>query len=131
MVGINVSIFSSSGANDGVGFAVPIDRAYRVATALAAGEQYASGFLGVTIGATDDGSAGAVVTVVSPDTAAAEFGIQVGDQVISVNGFPVKDASDLGALISDRQAGEVVEVRLLRGGDEVTLDITLGERETN
>lgn len=131
VVGINVSIFSSSGANDGVGFAVPIDRAYRVATALAAGEEYASGFLGVTIGRTQDGSAGAIVTVVTPNTAAEEFGIQVGDQVISVNGFPVKDETDLGALISDRQAGEVVEVRLLRGGDEVTLDITLGERETD
>ncbi len=131
VVGINVSIFSSSGANDGVGFAVPIDRAFRVATALEAGEQYDPGFLGVSIDSTQDGSAGAVVTVVTPGTAAEEFGIQVGDQVVSVNGFPVKDAVDLGALISDRQAGEVVEVTLLRGGDELTLDITLGKRETN
>jgi S1-C subfamily serine protease len=129
VVGINVSIFSSSGANDGVGFAVPIDRAYRVAASLVNGEEYASGFLGVTISPTEDGSPGAVVSVINPGTAAAEYGIQVGDQLVAVNGIPVKDATDLGALISDRQAGEVVVLRLLRNGEELTVEVTLGQRE--
>ena len=129
VVGINVSIFSSSGANDGGGFAVPIDRADRLATSLVNGEDYASGFLGVSVSPTEDGSPGALITVINPGTAAEEYGLQIGDQVVAVNGIPVKDATELGALISDRQAGEVVVLRLLRSGDELTLEVILGQRE--
>lgn len=128
VIGINVSIYSSSGANDGVGFAVPIDRAYRVAEALVAGIEYVPGYLGVQIDRAVDGSAGAVITVVMPDTAAASAGLQVGDRVIGVNGVPIETFDDLGAQIGDRQAGDVVEIILVRDGTEIVIQVELGAR---
>ncbi len=129
VIGINVSIFSTSGANDGVGFAVPIDRAYRVAEALAGGDEFVPGFLGVVIRSSDDGAAGAVVSEVTPGTAAEQVGIRVGDRIVSVDGTPIADPSDLGAQIRDRQAGDVVSVEVVRDGESLSLDITLGARE--
>lgn len=128
VIGINVSIFSASGANDGVGFAVPIDRAYRVAQALLAGGDFTPGFLGVTIQPGDDGQAGAVVTGVFPDTAAAEAGIRDGDIVIEVEGVSIADPADLAAQIRSHQVGDTITMIVVRDAAELELSVTLGER---
>lgn len=131
VIGINVSIFSASGANDGVGFAVPIDRAYRVAEALVAGGQFLPGYLGVSITESQDGSAGAVITEIQPSTPAASSGLQLDDRVISVDGAPIGDGDDLAAQIGGRQAGDVVELTIVRDGEELTIDVELAERPSN
>ncbi len=129
VIGINVSIYSTSGANDGVGFAVPIDRAFRVSEALVAGGRFVTGFLGVTLGTTADLSAGAVVSSVEPGTAAAMAGIRVGDTVLSINGVPVAEPADLGAQVRAFQAGDTVELEIQRNGTIDTLAIELGARD--
>jgi serine protease Do len=131
VIGINVSIFSASGANDGVGFAVPIDRAYRVAEALVAGGQFLPGYLGVSITESQDGSAGAVITEIQPSTPAASSGLQLDDRVISVDGAPIGDGDDLAAQIGGRQAGDVVQLTIVRDGEELTIDVELAERPSN
>ncbi len=128
VIGINVSIYSSSGANDGVGFAVPIDRAFRVAEALVSGGEFVSGFLGVRLDVTADLSAGAVVAEVTPDTAAEAAGIQVGDTVLSINGVLVAEPADLAAQVRAFQAGDEIELVIDRDGAVRTLDIELGAR---
>lgn len=130
IVGINVSIYSASGANDGVGFAVPIDRAYRVARALIEGGSFEPGFLGVTIGPTETGRAGSVITSITPGTAAAAAGLQVGDVVVSVDGDPIGDWVDLSAVVRNYAAGDVVELELRRGGETLAFDLELGTRPT-
>ena len=129
VIGINVSIYSTSGANDGVGFAVPIDRAFRVSEALVAGGQFVTGFLGVTLDTTADLSAGAVVSSVEPGTAAASAGIRVGDTVLSINGVPVAEPADLGAQVRAFQAGDTIELEIQRNGTVDTLAIELGARQ--
>jgi serine protease Do len=131
VIGINVSIFSASGANDGVGFAVPIDRAYRVAEALVAGGQFLPGYLGVSITESQDGSAGAVITEIQPSTPAASSGLQLDDRVIRVDGAPIGDGDDLAAQIGGRQAGDVVQLTIVRDGEELTIDVELAERPSN
>jgi S1-C subfamily serine protease len=128
VIGINVSIFSVSGANDGVGFAVPIDRAFRVAEALVAGGEFAPGYLGVQITQSEDGSAGAVVTTIVPGTPAASSGLQIDDRVISMDGAPIADGDDLAAQVGGRQAGDVVELVIVRDGEELTIEVQLAER---
>lgn len=128
VIGINVSIYSTSGANDGVGFAVPIDRAFRVSEALVAGGEFVSGFLGVRLDNPADLSAGAVVTEVTPGTAAEAAGIRVGDTVLSINGVPVAEPADLGAQVRAFQAGDTVELEIDRNGTVETLIIELGAR---
>ena len=129
VIGINVSIYSTSGANDGVGFAVPIDRAFRVSEALVAGGEFVAGFLGVRLDNTSDLSAGAVVSEVTPGTAAQEAGIRVGDTVLSINGVPVAEPADLGAQVRAFQAGDTVELVIDRNGTVETLAIELGARD--
>jgi S1-C subfamily serine protease len=129
VIGINVSIYSTSGANDGVGFAVPIDRAFRVSEALVAGGEFVAGFLGVRLDNTSDLSAGAVVAEVTPDTAAEAAGIRVGDTVLSINDVPVAEPADLGAQVRAFQAGDTVELEIDRNGSVETLVIELGARD--
>lgn len=128
IVGINVSIFSASGANDGVGFAVPIDRAYRVARAIVEGGSFEPGFLGVMIDATATGRAGSVITQVTPDTAAAAAGLRLGDIVIAVDGNPIGDFGDLAAVIGDYAVGDVVQLEIERDGETLFLEAELGPR---
>lgn len=130
IVGINVSIYSASGANDGVGFAVPIDRAFRVARAIIEGGSFVPGFLGVSIGPTDTGRAGSVVTSISPNSAAQEAGLQLDDVVVAVDGDPIGDFVDLAAVVRNYAAGDVVELEVLRGGETLHFDVELGTRPT-
>lgn len=128
IVGINVSIFSASGANDGVGFAVPIARAYRVARAIVDGGSFEPGFLGVSIDATATGRAGSVITQVNPDTAASSAGLQLGDIVVAVDGDPIGDFTDLAAVIRNYAVGDVVQLEIERDGQILFVDAELGAR---
>ena len=128
VIGINVSIFTSSGANDGVGFAVPIDRALAVAQALVGGGEFVPGFLGVGLTAPDGGQAGTVINELRPDSAAVTAGLQLGDVIVGVDGHPVREGIDLAAQIRSRQAGEVVVLSVIRAGVEMEVPVTLGSR---
>lgn len=123
VIGINVSIFTESGASDGVGFAVPIDRAFRVAQALSEGREFVPGFLGIRGENAATGSeAGAVIVEVTAGSAAEAAGVKVGDLLVALNGRPVTGIVDLAAQIRNREAGDEVVVTVVRDGD--SLDLT-------
>jgi S1-C subfamily serine protease len=128
VLGINVSIFSLSGANDGVGFAVPIDVAHDIAERVVAGEEIQGAFLGVSLDVVDSGRAGAVVTEVNSGSAADEAGLEVDDLVIEIEGSPVQRPADLAAQVQTHQPGDTVEVVVVRDGEELNFSVTLGER---
>ena len=131
VIGINVSIFSLSGANDGVGFAVPIDIAHDIAERVVAGEEIQSAYLGVSLGVVETGQAGALVEEVTPGTGAAEAGLQPGDLVVSIDGVPVQSGGDLAAQIQTHQPGDSVDLEVVRDGAPSTISVTLGERPVN
>jgi S1-C subfamily serine protease len=131
VIGINVSIFSLSGANDGVGFAVPIDIAHDIAERVVAGEEIQSAYLGVSLGVVETGQAGALVEEVSPGTGAAEAGLEPGDLVVSIDGAAVQSGGDLAAQIQTHQPGDTVDLEVVRGGEQLTVSVTLGERPVN
>ncbi|HZD24145.1 MAG TPA: PDZ domain-containing protein, partial [Acidimicrobiia bacterium] len=128
VVGLNVSIFSTSGANDGVGFAVPADIVTSYADAIISGEPLETAFLGVRLGGDVDteGQAGAVIEEVVADSAADEAGMQLGDIVIAVDGVPVHGGDDLQAQIRAHHPGETVEILVIRNGEELAISATLG-----
>jgi S1-C subfamily serine protease len=131
VIGINVSIFSLSGANDGVGFAVPIDVAHDIAERVVAGEEIQSAYLGVSLGVVETGQAGALVEEVTPGTGADDAGLEPGDLVVSIDGAPVQSGGDLAAQIQTHQPGDTVDLEVVRDGQQVTVSVTLGERPTN
>ncbi|HSK06780.1 MAG TPA: trypsin-like peptidase domain-containing protein [Acidimicrobiia bacterium] len=128
VLGINVSIFSLSGANDGVGFAVPIDVAHDIAERVVAGESIQGAFLGVNLGRVDSGPAGAVITSVNPGSAAEQAGLEVDDLVIEIDGSPVQRPADLAAQVQTHQPGDTVEIVVVRDDEELAFSVTLGER---
>ncbi len=129
VVGINVSIFSSSGANDGVGFAVPSDIALDYAESIVSGDPIETAFLGVSGEPfNEEGRAGALITEVTAGTAAEEVGIRVGDVIIFFDGVEVQSLADLSAQVRAHRPGDTVQVVLLRDGEEMTLEVTLGVR---
>jgi S1-C subfamily serine protease len=128
VLGINVSIFSLSGANDGVGFAVPIDVAHDIAERVVAGEEIEGAFLGVRLGVVESGQAGAVITEVTSGSAADEGGLEVGDLVVEIEGAQVLSPADLAAQVQTHQPDSTVDLVVIRDGEELTLSVTLGER---
>jgi putative serine protease PepD len=128
VLGINVSIFSLSGANDGVGFAVPIAVANDIAEQVVAGDSIETAFLGVSVGNVESGQAGALIAEVTPGSAADTAGIKVNDLVTSIDGIQVQGGSDLAAQVQTHRPGTTVDVVVVRNGEELTFSVTLDQR---
>lgn len=126
VIGINDVIFTQGGGNDGVGFAIAIDVAKVVADQIVAGEDPQLAFLGVSTIENTDGQGGASVQNVVEDSAAAASGLAVGDIIVSVDGEPVIDGSELRARIISKKPGTTVTIGVIRDGRELFLAATLG-----
>ena len=137
LVGINTAILTGTGANQGVGFAVPADQAISAADQLIEVGFVRHPLLGVTgedvtpelaeeFGL--DANQGAVVVEVQSDTGAAEAGVEPGDIIIEVDGETLSTMSELVALVRDRDPGDELTLLIVRDGEPVELDVTLGER---
>ncbi len=127
VIGINDQIFSQSGGNDGVGFAIPITRAKEIADRLVDGESIETAFLGVTGTDTTLGRAGAVITSVEPGSPAAQAGLRDGDLVIDIDGTPIESFAELAAIIRANQPGDVVTLTLQRGDATTEVQATLAQ----
>jgi putative serine protease PepD len=128
VIGINVSIFTNSGENAGVGFAVPAATAMTYARSIVSGEILETAFLGISGEFAVEGQSGALIIEVFPDTAAAEAGIEVDDVIISLGGVEILGIDDLSAQIKTYRPGDTVEVVLIRDGETIMLDVTLRSR---
>jgi S1-C subfamily serine protease len=151
VLGINQQIATSSGADEGVGFAVPVDAIRRSVEQLRAGDpEYA--FLGVTTNALYpqladrlevDAPTGALVVQVVDGGPADEAGISAGDDeirfqgqdvtaggdvIVSVDGRDVVAESDLARAISEHSPGDTVTVEVLRDGSTAQIEVELGTR---
>ncbi len=135
LVGINVAIASAGGASTtsgsiGVGFAIPVDLAQRVADEIIANGSATHGLLGATVrdASSSDGSVvGAVIDEVTAGGAGALAGLQKGDVVTSLDGTPITSSVDLTAQVRLHAAGDEVELVFVRNGREQTVTATLGE----
>lgn len=137
VIGINTAIFSPSGGNVGIGFAIPAEQARPVVDALMKGGRVRRGYLGVQIQSLDDAIAdslgleknrGELIASVEPGQAAERAGIRQGDVVISVGGQPVTPDQTLSYLVSNTQIGSRIPIELIRDGKRQTVTVTVGER---
>jgi len=136
LVGINQSIISRSGGNQGIGFAVPINLARYVMERLITDGKVTRGYLGVMIQPVTPELAqefklpentGALVGDVTKDSPAAEAGLKEGDVIVEFNGKKVTDSRHLGLMASQTTPGTKVPVKALCDGKEQTLSVKLGE----
>ncbi|MCA0178763.1 MAG: trypsin-like peptidase domain-containing protein [Actinobacteria bacterium] len=135
LVGINSSIAStgSSGGNIGIGFAIPVNEAKVIADQLISTGSAQHAYLGVKLqdGEGKDGTAtrsGALIASVSPNTPAANAGLQQGDIVIGIKGVGVESMDSLIAHIRAEKVGSTVPLTVLRNGSTTELSVTLAAR---
>ncbi|MCE3230874.1 MAG: hypothetical protein K0R52_802 [Alphaproteobacteria bacterium] len=139
VVGINTAIFSPSGGNIGIGFAIPAAVAQATVGQLIKFGRTKRGWLGVRIqGVTEEiaeslglGKArGAIVGGVTPDGPAAKAKIEQEDIILEFDGKEVSEKAKLNRLVGETPVGKSVKVKVWRKGKEMTFDVVLGEFET-
>ena len=135
VVGVNTAIFSPSGGNVGIAFAVPAALVKQVVADLQDDGSVDRGWLGVVIQNVNDDIAdsiglpapkGAMITKVTEDGPAAKEDIKAGDVIVEVNGSEVKDSRDLARKIADLEPESEVKLAIVRYGDKREVDMTLG-----
>jgi serine protease Do len=135
VIGVNTAIYSPSGGNVGIAFAIPADTVKSVVAQLKDKGAVTRGWIGVQIQpVTSDiadslgmkEAAGALVTEPQSNGPAAKAGIESGDVITTVNGAQVKDARDLAKKIGSQPPGEAVKLGVLRKGADKTVSVTLG-----
>jgi serine protease Do len=136
VVGINTAIFSPSGGNVGIAFAVPADLARQVVEQLKSNGSVSRGWLGVHIqNVTEDiaqslgmaSPTGALVSKIQEDGPAAKSELDVGDVVVSVNGEKIGNSRDLARKVADLAPETDAELIVVRDGKEVPLTVKLGQ----
>jgi serine protease Do len=129
VIGINTAIYSSSGGNNGIGFAIPIDMAETVIKELRATGHVTRARLGVYIAEVDDDTMtalglkdkdGALVRQVEKGSAAEKAGIKPGDVITEVDGKHIQGMHELPLIISNHHPGDKVNITLVRDGKAIT-----------
>ena len=125
VIGVNAQIRSESGDNAGVGFAIPSDTVRSIAGQLISNGKAVHAYLGVSL----DGSASSArVADVRPGTPAAKANLRAGDVVTAIGNTSVSSAEELTRAIDAHKPGETVTVKISRGGNTVTAQVTLASR---
>ena len=139
LVGINTAIYSQSGGNIGIGFAIPINMANQIMEQLVKFGEVNRGFLGAEMqNLTPDLAAafglpsahGAVLVNILPGSPAEQSGLRAGDVVTAVNGKPVRDASDLRNQVGLMRVGDSLNLEILRDGKRQAVTAAVGTKAT-
>ena len=135
VVGVNTAIYSPSGGNVGIAFAVPAATVTKVVDQLRSTGSVARGWLGVKIQNLDADmaksfgladTAGALVQEVTAKGPAEASGVKVEDVILSVNSSKIKDTKDLALKIAEYPPNTVVDVRVMRRDKEELVKVKLG-----
>lgn len=152
VIGINTAIFSMSGGYQGIGFAIPVNKAKAVATQLITTGEYAKPWIGISgLGLRDDLSEllkididqGVLVTEVIPHSPASKSGLRGGNRILifgnlrlpiggdivkSVNGEPVTSMENIIEEVNKHQVGDNLKLEIWRDQQVLSLEIILEKR---
>jgi serine protease Do len=136
VIGVNAAIFSPSGGNVGIAFAIPAETVKNVVAQLREHGSVTRGWIGVQVQSVTPDLAdslglkkaeGALIAEPQADSPASKAGIKAGDVVVSIDGAPVEDARDLARKIAEMKPGSSIKLGIMRQGSEKSLTLTLGE----
>jgi len=138
MVGVNTAIFSRTGGNIGIGFAIPGNMAKNVFAQLKEHGKVTRGWLGVMIQQVTPDLAenfglerpiGALVGQVIPDSPADKAGLKAGDVILEYNGREVSQMSMLPAMVANTSVGEKASLVMVRDGKKQEITVEIGKLE--
>jgi S1-C subfamily serine protease len=147
VVGINAAIESQSGTSSGVGFSIPVAAVRLIVPSLIQSGSYQYPYIGASF-ASEIGlqeqtqlglpqTQGAYLVEVTPGSPADQAGLQAadpttgegGDLIVAIDGQPIQNFGDLNSyLVFHTQPGQTIQLSVLRGGQQITLQLTLGTR---
>jgi Do/DeqQ family serine protease len=137
LVGINTAIFSQSGGNIGIGFAIPINLAMQITEQLLETGEVKRGFLGVSMQDISPALAeafgleqqsGAIINEVLDSSPASKAGLKIGDIVISIDGKKILNSNDVANRIGLLPVGERIKFKVLRNGKQSEFIVTVEGR---
>ncbi|MFM2044444.1 MAG: hypothetical protein RLY86_3020 [Pseudomonadota bacterium] len=135
VIGINTAIFSPNGGSVGIGFAIPANMAKPIIDQLKTDGRVERGWLGVSLqnltpelaeGLGIDGTKGALIASVTPDSPAAKAGLKPGDVVRKVDGKQVEQTRDLARAVGSVAPDTTLALDLWRDGRNRTLEVKVG-----
>ncbi len=136
VVGINSAIFSRSGGNIGIGFAIPINLAKELLPQLQETGKVIRGWLGVYIQQVSadiaeslglEQAQGALVADVMKGTPADLAGVLVGDVIVEFDGQPIKESNELPTIVARTAIGKQTTLKVIRDGKSMSLPVEIGE----
>ena len=137
VIGVNVAILTSSRGFEGIGFAIPVNKAKAILDSLIEGKKVVYGWLGIQIqDITDDVAQyygltdreGVLIYQVLPDSPASKAGLKDGDIIKNVDGQAIHHSRELIDRVSMTKAGHKAAVELLRNGKREAATVEIGER---
>ena len=141
LVGINTAIYSQSGGNMGIGFAVPSNMAHSIMTQLVQHGKVVRGWLGVSIQeltpelATQFGvpkeTKGVLVSDVMDDSPAKKSGFERGDVILEYDGRSMDSPTQLRNAVAQTVVGKKVSIKFIREKKAKTAELTIGEQPKN
>jgi S1-C subfamily serine protease len=139
VAGINTMIFSQSGGNEGLGFAIPANLAKDVYQKLRKDGRVRRGAIGVipetitpTLAAALglDRDSGVILSDVAPDSAAEAAELKPGDVVLSIDGKPAREARDMALAVFERVPGDQLTMEIQRGKERMSKTVAVVERKS-
>ena len=136
VIGINTAIFSRTGGNIGIGFAIPVNLVKELLPQLRGKGKVTRGYLGVLIQKVTpeiaeslgmEKSQGALVANVSKDGPADKSGVKVGDVIVEFDGKEIKDSGELPIIVARTPVDKKVRMKVLRDKKELSLNVAVGE----
>src|SRR5881296_249396 len=137
LLGINTAIFSRSGGNQGIGFAIPANLAREVMQSLRDKGRVVRGYIGALVQTLTPELAeamklkgqptGALVGEVTPKSPSEKAGMKTGDVITSVNGKKISDSRELRLMIGSMPPGTKVEIEVNREGQSKIINVELAE----
>jgi serine protease Do len=137
LLGINTAIFSRSGGNQGVGFAIPANLARDVMQSLREKGRVVRGYIGASVQTLTPELAeamklkgqltGALVGEVAPKTPSEKAGMKTGDVITAVNGKKISDPRELRLMIGSMAPGSKAQIQVNREGQTKMFDVQLAE----
>jgi serine protease Do len=140
VIGVNTAIYSPSGGNVGIAFAIPAKTADEVVTQLRSKGSVSRGWLGVKIENINEDTAsslglsqarGALVNEVTAGGPAATSQLRAGDAIVTVEGTQIRDSRDLARKIAEFAPGTTVRIEVMRFGKSETIPVKLGTFPSN
>ena len=137
LLGINTAIFSRSGGNQGIGFAIPANLARDVMQSLREKGRVVRGYIGTLVQTLTPELAeamklkgqptGALVSEVTPKSPSEKAGMKTGDVITSVNGKKISDSREVRLMIGSMAPGTKVQIEVNREGQGKTINVELAE----